>query len=205
MRSCVLAKPALSGVGSKQASGILIILHSDHSYGIYRPMKHRRQLEAAHTAMDSKDLLCSKWSMYIARSCQKPYGSLAFTIQRNAPDLALKWHEKPDLTAMVKRKSTAGAEELGGFCSCLWSRGGMPVPLTGEARADWNLTRTYYFRNFFSGIWFQPPNSLCTVMDVFLLDIFWSMTRCIVCELHIEMGVGESTEQSENREREWNK
>ena len=77
-------------------------------------MKHRGQPEAAHTAIDSKDLLCSKWSMYIAQCCQKPYGSLAFTIQRNAPGLVLKGHDKAHLTATVKGKSTVGAELLCG-------------------------------------------------------------------------------------------
>lgn len=99
------------GVGSKPASGILIILSSDHSYDIYRPMKP----QAVPTAIDSKDLLCSKWSMYIARHCQKPYGSLAFTIPRNAPGLVLRGHDKAHLTAVVKGKSTVGAELLCGL------------------------------------------------------------------------------------------
>lgn len=135
-------------------------------------MKHRGQPEAAHTAIDSKDLLCSKWSMYIARHCQKPYGSLAFTIPRNAPGLVLRGHDKAHWTAVVKGKSTVGAELLCG----LWlmsleqetNTSASPFGGPGWLESDKDLL----LQKLFSGVWFLLLDSPCIVMDVLFLNCY---------------------------------
>lgn len=138
-------------------------------------MKHRGQLGVAHTAIDSKDLLCSKWSMYIAQSCQKPYGSLAFTIQRNAPGVVLKWHDKAQLTAIVRGKSTVGVELL---CGTLL----MPLEQEKNTSASpfggpgWlECDKDLLLSKLFSRLWFLSLDSSCMVMDLPLppLNIFW--------------------------------
>lgn len=160
-------------------------------------MMHGAQPEVAHTAIDSKDFLCSNWSMYIVKGCQKPYGSLAFTVQRNAPGLVLKWHDKAQLTVIVKGKSTVEAELLWGRCSGLWNKR-RPLPLHSEAQAGWNLTRTYYFRNFFQAFVSSPGFS--SRGDGCFLD---AMLTSVVCDLHIERERHrERAERKKQRDRE---
>ena len=169
-------------------------------------MKHRGQPEAVHTAMDSKDLLSSKWSLYISRCCQKPYGPLAFTIQRNAPGLVLKWHDKAHLTATVKGTSTVGAELL-----C----GALLMPLEQETNTSaspfgdlglvgiWQgcMTRETVLRHLVSSPGFSLHRDGC-----FFLDIFWCHNG-VVCELHTGSGVGrqQGTERDKEIEREGEK
>lgn len=103
-------------VGDRVSAGLWNINNFEQrpQLWFYRPMEHGRQPEVAYTAVDSKDLLCSKWSMYIVWSCQKPNGPLAFTIERNVPALVIKWHDKAYLTAMAKAENTVGTGELCG-------------------------------------------------------------------------------------------
>lgn len=101
-----------------------------------------------------------------------------------------------------KKKHSKNRGALGDCAHAFWNGVGVPVALRGEAQPDWNLTRTYYFRNLFPRVWFYPLNSLCTAMEVFLLDVFWSVAICIVCEWHIEMGLGRSKERAH---RQWDK
>lgn len=156
-------------------------------------MKHRGQPELAHTAIDSKDLLCSKWSMYIAQSCQKPYGSLAFTIQRNAPGVVLKWHDKAQLTAIVRGKSTVGAELL---CGTLL----MPLEQEENTSASpfggpdcLESDKDLLLSKLFSRLWFLSLDSPCMVMDILPLSwiFFDTVTICVVCELHVGKASGE--------------
>lgn len=85
------------------------------------------------------------------------------------------------------------AELLWECCSGLWNKG-RPLPLHLEAQAGWNLTRAYYFRNFFQGFVSSPGFS--SRGDGCFLD---AIITCVVCDLHIGR---ERNREREKRERD---
>lgn len=121
--------------------------------------------------------------------------SFYYTEKCTRPGAKMTWENRFDSNGQ-KKKYSRNRGALGDFAHAFWNGVGVPVALHGEAWADWNLTRTYYFRNLFPGIWFYPLNSLCAAPEVFLLDVFWSVAICTVCERTYWNGFGK--EQGKN-------
>lgn len=162
-------------VGGRVKAGLWNINNSERWPKLWYLQTHEAQGTAwvcAHSYRLQGLILLQMEHVYCPR-LPKAIRFISFYYRENAPGLVLKWHEEAHLTAMVKGKSTVGAELLcGPLLTPLEQEKNTSVsPFGGPGWLE--SDKDLLLQKLFSGIWFLPLDSPCMVMDVFFLNIFW--------------------------------
>lgn len=125
--------------------------------------------------------------------------SFYYTEKCTRPGAKMTWENWFDSNGQ-KKKYSRNRGTLGDFAHAFWNGVDVPVALHGEGPGWLESDKDLLLQKpFFQAFGFIPWILFAQWWRFFPLDVFWSVAICIVCERHIEMGLGES--KRENTER----